>query len=477
MVEKELIFTISGIRGIVGKNLNAELVKRIALAYGLWLKSDDKTVIIGRDTRPSGQILETAIIEGLTYANCEVIDLGVCPTPIIIYMKNQLHVPGGIIISGSHNPPEWNGLKLLSTKTYLNKSEVEEISNFLYNNRLDQYYQKVPHQPKVTENLIACDEYIQGLRSILNIEKIGSNNNLRVALDTGAGAGKVATPKILKLLGCEIKLVNNDFINSNKFPREIEPIEKNLKDLTKTVLEEGCVVGFAHDCDADRIAIIGDDGTCYTEDVGLALIADYIFNQFSRADKKVIFVTNLASSLMFEALAEKYNMQVLRTPVGERFLAEKMENLLKEVDSSSIVFGGEGSCGGVMIPQFNNTRDGIFAAAKIVEILVETNKKISSLVSKLPKFYAFREYINTEGRDLEKIINQLRIDLISDGENVDRIDMDLRFGKGNEWFALIHPSNTEPLIRIIIEANNENFARQKLKSIIIRVKSSFTHEK
>ena len=470
MEEKELIFTISGIRGIVGENLNSDIAKKIALAYGLWLKNTDKTVLIGRDTRPSGKGLEKAIIEGLTYANCNIINLGVCPTPIIIYVKNKLNIHGGIIISGSHNPPEWNGIKLLSTKTFLNKSEVEEISNFLYNNKLDHYFQNLSYQPKITDKLDAVDDYLQGLRNVIKFETIKSKNNLKVALDTGAGAGKVAIPKILKELGCKVKLINNDFRN-NKFPREIEPIEKNLQDLIKTVLKGEYDIGFAHDCDADRIAIIGDDGTCYPEDIGLALIAEYFFMKYNQNYKKVIFVTNLASSLMFEVLAEKYSALVIRTPVGEQFLAEKIDNLIKKEDSSLIVFGGEGSCGGVMIPQFNNTRDGIFAAAKIVEILVETNEKISNLVSKLPKFYAFREYINTENKNLKKIINQLRKDLMTDGANVNQIDMDLKFGQGSNWFVLIHPSNTEPIIRIISEANNENLAKKNLTKTSERVKS------
>ncbi|MFX1336976.1 MAG: hypothetical protein ACFFDK_00045 [Promethearchaeota archaeon] len=470
MEEKGLIFTISGIRGIVGENLNAEVVRRIALAYGLWLKSDDKTVIVGRDTRPSGQNLKASIFDGLNHANCKIINLGVCPTPIIIYMKNKLHASGGIIISGSHNPPEWNGLKLLSTKTFLNKLEVEEISKILSNNQLDHYFKSASYQPKVSKNLTAFNEYIQGLRSIINFERIRSNNSLKVGLDTGAGAGKVVTPKILEELGCEVKLINNNFRN-NKFPREIEPIESNLKDLIKKVLKDELDVGFAHDCDADRIAIIGDDGTCYPEDIGLAIIADYSFKQYHKAGKNAIFVTNLASSLIFNALAEKYNVKVIRTPVGERFLAEKMENLLKEEVSSTIVFGGEGSCGGIMIPQFNNTRDGIFAAAKIIEILVEKNIKISKLVAKLPKFYTFREYINAEGKNLEQLINKLKIDLISDGENVNQIDMDLKFDHGRDWFVLIHPSNTEPIIRVISEANNEKNAKDKLAITSERVKS------
>jgi phosphomannomutase len=165
---------------------------------------------------------------------------------------------------------------------------------------------------------------------------------------------------------------------------------------------------------------------------------------------------------MFDIIAEKYNAQVVRTPVGERFLAEKMEKLIKKKGSTFIIFGGEGSCGGVMMPQFNNTRDGIFATAKIIEILTENREKISVLVSKLPKFYAFRKYIGIENENLEKILSQLKNNLISNGEDVKIFDKDLRFGQENEWFVLIHPSNTEPIIRIISEARNKDFALRNL---------------
>ncbi len=473
MGEKELIFTISGIRGIVGENLNPDIVKKIALAYGLWLKDDDKKVIIGRDTRPSGENLEKAIIEGLTNANCRIINLGVCPTPIIIYTKNKSKVPGGIIISGSHNPPEWNGIKLLSAKTFLNDLEVKEISKILYNDQLNQYFQKKLSHPKLTNDLNATNDYIKDLTNLIDFKRIRRNNNLRVVLDTGAGAGKIVTPKILQKLGCNTKLINNEF-KKNKFPREIEPIEKNLKDIIQTLKEEKYDLGFAQDCDADRIAIIGNDGTCYPEDIGLALIADYYFKKYHQEGKRIIFVTNLASSLVFEAIASKYDAQVIRTPVGERNLADKMEDLILKEGSSSKIIGGEGSCGGVMIPQFNNTRDGIFAAAKIVEILVEAKEKISILVSRLPKFYAFRENISIKNINLEKFIDQLKESLTSEGENVAQIGMDLRFSQENDWFVLVHPSNTEPIVRIISEAKSESLAISNLKKTTKQIKLVIT---
>jgi phosphomannomutase len=190
---------------------------------------------------------------------------------------------------------------------------------------------------------------------------------------------------------------------------------------------------------------------------------------------KVTFVTNLASSLIFDALAEKYNTEIIRTPVGERNLADKMDYLMKEKQKkTSMIFGGEGSCGGVMIPHFNNTRDGIFAAAKIVEILVETQEKISKLVSKLPKFYSFREYINIENKNLERILSTLKETLISEGQTIAQFDMDIRIAFEHDWFVLVHPSNTEPIIRVISEAKSENIARINLEKMVERLKFIIT---
>jgi len=462
MGEKDLVFTISGIRGIYGKSLNNEIIKKIAVAYGQWLKGNNKEVVIGRDTRASGEAIEKLIVDGLTSTNCKVINLGICPTPVIMYAKNKLSTPGGIIISASHNPPEWNGLKLLSDKTLLNDSELNEIHEIM--NRIDLKSLK-PLQSDLfpaVKNFNFTQEYIQDLYNFINTSYIKEHNTLNVAIDTGAGAATEVTPQILKDIGCNLKIINNELDEKGNFPREIEPVEKNLTELKKLVLEGNYDVGFAHDCDADRLAIIGNNGTFYPEDIGLALIANSYFKKFKDSSYKMIFVTNLASSLIFEALAEKYGAQVIRTPVGERYLAEEMDKLMKSEKESSIIFGGEGSCGGVMLPQFNNTRDGIFAAAKLIEILVETKEKLSDLVAKLPQFYSVREYINIKNVNLNTIINQLKQNLISEGYDVTQIHNDLRFGQGNEWFVLIHPSNTEPILRIISEAKNESLANENL---------------
>lgn len=469
-MEKDLVFTISGIRGIYGKSLNNEIILKIAFAYGQWLKGNNKEVVIGRDTRASGEAIEKLIVDGLTSTNCKIINLGICPTPVIIYTKNKLNTPGGIIISASHNPPEWNGLKLLSDKTLLKDSELNEIHDLMNEIDLKKFKSLESNQINTVKNLNFTQEYIQDLYNVINVNYIKEHNNLNVAIDTGAGAATEVTPQILKDMGCTLKIINNELDEKGNFPREIEPVEKNLAELKKLVLEGKYDVGFAHDCDADRLAIIGNDGTFYPEDIGLALIANSYFKKFKDSGYKMIFVTNLASSLIFEALAEKYGAQVIRTPVGERYLVEEMDKLMKIEKESSIIFGGEGSCGGVMLPQFNNTRDGIFAAAKLIEILVETKEKLSDLVAKLPQFFSVREYINIKNINLNTIINQVKDTLISDGYNVDQIHNDLRFGQGNGWFVLIHPSNTEPILRIISEAKNESLANENLLITTEKVK-------
>ncbi|MGV9171996.1 MAG: hypothetical protein ACOC35_05455 [Promethearchaeia archaeon] len=458
MKEESLIFTASGIRGIYGQNLTLDISEKIAFAFGSWLKN--KEVIIGRDTRPSGKVLKKVMIKGLLKAGCNITDLNISPTPVIIFTKNFHNIEGGVIISGSHNPPEWNGIKLLSKKTFLSSSELEEISHILNS---EPHTNKKAAKGKI-KRVNGIKEYEEGLYNQFNVKKIKEKNNLSVALDTGAGAGKYVTPKVLKNLGCNVTLVNNNFTQGGKYPREIEPVESNLEDLITNVKKNCLNVGFAHDCDADRLAIIGDEGTCYPQDVGLALITKYHLKKLQEESQEVKFITNLASSLRFEALAKQYGAEIIRTPVGERYLAEKMDKLMKK-SPQSVVFGGEGSCGGVMIPEFNNARDGIFAATQIIKILVDTEEDISVLVQSLPKYYSFRKNVKIQENNIKILIDAIHKKLQKEYNNIERIKNDLRFGEGEKWFILIHPSNTEPIIRIISEAKNKNEAKRKCEEI------------
>ncbi|MFX1389057.1 MAG: hypothetical protein ACFE9Z_03225 [Promethearchaeota archaeon] len=459
MEKKNLIFTLSGIRGRAEKDLNYNVVKKIAISFGYWIDGKDKKVIIGRDTRPSGSFIEKALIEGLVLSGFKILNVGICPAPVIIHTKNRLKIPAGIIITGSHNPEEWNGLKLLSTKTFLNSDDLEIISIYLDNIDLNEYNTNQLNLENDIEILNPISDYIQDLLCYINNSEIKNRNNLKVVIDPGAGAGKYVTPRVLSELGCEIKLINNDLLVNKEFPREIEPIESNLKDLIMEVWQGKFDIGFAHDSDADRLAIIGENGECYPEDIGLAIIMKYYLEEYQNSDKEIIFITNLASSLRFDAIAEQYNAKVIRTPIGERFLTDKMDTLVKKASTNQLIFGGEGSCGGFMYPYFNNTRDGIFAAAKIIEIMVKSQKTISQIVSELPKYYSHRIKIDIKNINISSLINRIKAELINEGEEVEQINNDLRFGQGTDWFVLIHPSNTEPIIRVISEAKRDSLAR------------------
>lgn len=462
MGELNLLFTPSGIRGRIEEDLTPQIVKKIAIAFGMWFKSNDKRVIIGRDTRPSGKEFEKEVIEGLIGNGFKIINAGICPTPVLIHAKNRLNIPGGIVITGSHNSEEWNGLKLISTENFLDAVEMEQIKNRFRTINLQSFsYNKIEvHEP--IESLNPFLHYTQDLFKHIDLETIISRNNLRVVIDSGAGTGKFATPQILKKMGCNVKLINDKLLVKSAFPRGIEPKETNLRDLIMEVWQGKYDLGFAHDSDADRLAIIGDDGDYYSGDIGLSLIAEDYLKNYYNSSKEIIIITNIASSLRFEVLAERYNARVIRTSIGERYLTAKMNTLIKEKGNKPeilMVFGGEGSGGGFIFPYFNKTRDGIFAAAKIIEILVKTEQKISDLVSNLPKYYSHREKIDVRNADVNILIDHVKKELIEEGEEVIQTDLDLRFGIGKEWFILIHPSNTEPIIRVISEAKRESLAR------------------
>jgi phosphomannomutase len=462
MIQENLIFTFSGIRGIIDKGLNFDIAKKLGIAFGEWYPYTERKLILGKDTRPSSTTLEKGIIEGLVLKNFEIINVGICPTPIIIHTKNKLNIPTGIIVTGSHNNEEWNGVKLISKNTFLGNQALSEIAKRLKKIDLNSYpSNNAIISPKIS-NLNPIQDYLHDLYLQIDYAKIKNHNALRVVLDTGAGAGKYATPQLLQDLGCKVKIINNDLYVNKRFPRAIEPVKNNLTDLIMEVWQGKYDIGFAHDSDADRLAIIGENGVCYPEDVGLALITEHFLKNHTINSGEIVFITNLASSLMFEVLAERYGAKIIRTPIGEKFLVEEISVLMnknKKDRQSCVILGGEGSCGGVIFPNFNLTRDAIFAVAKIVEILVDTNQKISELVKQLPKYYSHRSSIPIKNLEIPKIITETKNQLIDEGERVNQINNDLRFGKSKEWFVLIHPSNTEPLIRVIAEAKFDSSAR------------------
>ncbi|MFX1452853.1 MAG: hypothetical protein ACFFCM_18595 [Promethearchaeota archaeon] len=453
MEKKDLILKLHEIKGNIGIKINPSIIKDIGAIYGLWLRDQGNKAIIGRDTRPSGELIENALIEGLHSVGCKVNNLGICPTPVIFYLKNKFNIKGGILISDSNKPINWNKIKLYIDEDFTYPFEVKEdyrIRNKNYSNHYD-YIQK----KQILEDINPISTYISDLLEIFNVDKIRSQNKLRIIVDPGAGAGKIITPNILERLGCEVLVINRELDKNNEFPRELKPTKENLKDSILALWKGNLDVGFAHDCDANKVTVIGDDFECYSEQVISTLIIDNYLKHKDNEDKKFIFILNLASSLRFENLAERYNIQMLNSYGEDSYLKERMDKFLN--NDEYFVFGSEGLCGGPLFPNFNKVRDGFFIIAKLIEILADSGNKISNLISKLPKFYSYQEKIPILKQKLEIIINMLNAELSKEGEIVYKVGNNLRFGQDKDWFVLIFPSKNS--IKVYSEARRDSLAR------------------
>ena len=458
---KELIITPSGMRGIVNKDLNLDVIKRFTQSFGLWL-GKGSTVLLGRDTRSSGIMISSEVISSLNSVGVNVLDAGMCPTPALLFYKRKYKIEGSTIVSGSHNPPQYNGIKYLSrTDTFLGKDELKEINNkyFIKGGDLKtEEWNSLGSYKKIS----IIDEYMEEMKKNVDFNSF-VGKKLKVIVDHGAGAGINVTEKVLRDVGCEVTVINGTFTDFPNYPRPIEPIKPHLTDLSDAIKKQGADLGFAHDCDADRVAIIDSEGTIYPEDTTVALLIRYLLENNTKSNQKFgtpLLVTNSASSLMFEKIAEAHGGKVVRTPVGERYLAIKM-NELKENNENSYVFGGEGSSGGFMYPQFNNARDGIFAAVKMCELVAESGKSLKELVSTLPEFFRIREKIRVVDVNIENLLEKIKKELRDKETKFVIIDRDIKIVDNvkDEW-TLLHPSNTEPVIRVITEATTTDRAQE-----------------
>lgn len=467
-----LIISPSGMRGEIGDSLSIEVIVRFTKSFGVWLGSNSM-VLIGRDTRNSGLMLSSAVVSSLNSVGIHVIDAGITPTPAILYYIRKHNIDGAIIISGSHNPPNQNGLKYISrTHTFLGNEELEEINKyFLYSKEIKPAsWDQIGTYTKRNINY----EYINAIKRNIQ-KKLFKQKKLKVVVDANAGAGVGITDKVLSQLGCEVININDKFINYPNYPRSIEPIKPHLTELSKAVQYNHSDIGFAHDCDADRVAMVGPDGNIYPEDITVILLLQYILERTKNSNpkKKAIIVTNTASSLLFEKISSKFNAEVIRTPIGERHLAIYMDKLLMD-NPDCLIFGGEGSSGGFMYPMFNNARDGIFAACMISEMLLYYNKSVTELIKELPKFYTTREKITISGINMKNLFEQIKEELNKDQMQFSIIDNDIKIlNMEKEEWVLVHPSNTEPIIRVISESPSEKrtndlcmWMSEKIKKII-----------
>ncbi len=439
-----LIFTPLGIRGIFGDGIDSLLVERLSNIFGRELGAGS-LVVVGRDTRPSGYVLDKAVVSGLLSAGVNVMNVDIAPTPTIEWAVERYGADGGVIISASHNPPEWNALKLIGRGgLLLHPDEMERLRKRFETEGFRSVSWKDVGMEEVVD---VTEEYLVDLLSYVDVDRI-SGAGFKVVLDVNGGAGAYVTPYLLQSLDVRVNTINS---SPGVFVRELEPRPDTLRDLSRVVTSTGSDVGFAHDTDADRLTLVTEKGEVLPEDVTLALVVDYVLERRGGG----ILVVNVASSRMFDDIAKRRGAKIYRTPVGEAYVAHRM----REVGAT---VGGEGSCGGVILPDFHMGRDGPLAAAMILEVMASRGKSVSQLVDELPKYHTLRVNLPRQ-RDWESV----RRDLISMGERRG-MEVDLTDGvrlSDLEVWGLIRPSKTEPKIRILVESEDPSKAEEFLEEI------------
>jgi phosphomannomutase len=438
-----LIFSISGLRGIVDKDLTPDIIYKYARSFGRYLKKG--RVIIGRDTRGSGKIYRRAVINGLNSAGRSAVDLGIVPTPTVLFTVRRLRAAGGIVITASHNPIQWNALKFVSSRgLFLSSTEFKGFAKKIVD---DAGAGSGKERVEVLKS--GLEEHIRKIVKTLEpLEK-----SLRVGVDAVNGAGSIGLPKVLEAMGCKVYRLNCRF--TPEFPRKPEPTRENITALCRFVKSCKLDMGFACDPDCDRLSIVDENGQAIGEENSLVLATDYVL---SGENKKRVVVTNLSTTALMDHITGEHGALLYRTKVGEANVVSKMKSM-------SALIGGEGN-GGIIYPKINFTRDAMTGAALIVKLLEARAASLSEIMVRYPKYYMIKRRLMISREKFEErkeiLIDAFRGKLdFTDGIKI----------VGRNYWLHVRPSQTEHLVRVIGESKElaqiENYV-SKVKRILYR---------
>lgn len=449
MAEK-LIISVSGMRGIIGENLTASVAAEYGSAFGTFLKktrADEKTklsVCIGTDSRSSGHMLKSAVTAGLCAVGIDVIDLGLVTTPGTGIMVRELGCVGGIVITASHNPIQYNGIKLLLDNGVAPSVEkTEQIKKYF----LDESFSFADsiNCGKVNTDNQTANIHINKVLAIVNKEII-IKKSFKVVLDSVNGAGGPVAKKMLSVLGCEVCGVNAE--PTGLFAHTPEPVAANLTGLCEQVKAKQAHVGFAQDPDADRLAIVDEKGNYIGEEYTLALAAEYIYRT-----KTGNAAANLSTSRMIDDICEKNNSKVIRTPVGEANVAQAMLE-------HNCIIGGEGN-GGVIDLRVGPIRDSLVGMALVLALMAETGKTTSQLAGAIGSYYMFKDKFRTDKAEPQQIMDLAK--KIFTNAKLNTSD-GYRFDFDDGWVHL-RVSNTEPVMRLMVEAKDKRAAQKYIDAV------------
>jgi len=423
---------------VVGDSMTPELILQVGAAFAKYVKRG--TVVVGRDSRPTGSVIASQMESILAMSGCDVVDIGVVPTPTVQLMVEELNAAGGIVISASHNPIEWNAFKLINSNgTFLNSREIEKFFKYMEE---DFKYMKWDRIGNISTDDSSHGIHIKHVLKVINKNRI-KKNKYKIVLDSVNGAGSIITPSLLSNLGCKTVPLYCDI--TGQFPRGAEPIPQNLGDLSQAVIKNRADIGFAQDPDADRLAIVDEKGRPIGEENTIALVTEHLL---SHETGRVVI--NLSTTKAVEDIAVKYGVKAKRAKVGEI-------NVVDEMRKNGARIGGEGN-GGVISPEVHLGRDSLVAIGYILDMMAERKKSLSELVEELPSYVMKKGKvkINRESLDdsiLLDIKNKYSNEKVSmlDGLRIDFVK-DERFRGG--WVHL-RSSNTEPIFRVIAEGMDE----------------------
>ena len=429
------LFGTNGVRGIANVELTTEMAMDLAKSFGTFRPG---TIVVGRDTRESGDMLKAAVVSGLLSTGCKVIDLGIAPIPAIQYYVKQCKPDGGIMVTASHNPPEYNGIKGIASDGTEYAHEDEAVVEKLYHSH------EFARASWSRTGGISCADpkpmYIDGIISKVDAGSI-RDKKFKVVVDPGCGAASLTTPFLLRKLGCKVLTLNAQV--DGTFPgRNPEPTGNEINDLKAAVKAAGADLGVAHDCDADRAVFVDEKGDFVNEDILLAIMEKHKLEKHHGGT----IVTPVSSSSLIEDIAKKYGGRVVWTQVGSIYVARTMM-------ATGAIFGGEGN-GGLIFPEFQYCRDGGMSAATMLEMLAHRGEKLSEIVKSMPAYQSVKEKI----KSTDKLAVMKNIEADVKGEKVDTTD-GIKVFRPEGW-VLIRMSGTEPIVRVFAESKTEAGAKK-----------------
>lgn len=435
-----LKISVSGVRGVVGESLTPQLTAKFAQAFGTYLGRGE--VIVGQDSRQSGTMVRKAVLSGLLSVGCKPVEVGICPIPSIQVFTKQARATGAIVVTASHNPKEWNGLKFLNKEgLFLNYHQVEEFLDIYHQGEFSLVDVDKYRIPEYEEN--PTEPHARKLLSYLNVNSI-AKVKLKVAIDCCNGAGAVLAPWLLERLGCKPVLLN--CVPDGRFAHHPEPLPENIAELCRAVIENKTDVGFVQDADADRLAVVNEKGEPLGEEMTLVLATKHVLSQ--RPGPVVI---NLSTSQAIDDIAAGYGVPVIRTKIGEINVVEAILSLEEKP-----AIGGEGN-GGVILPDIHPCRDSFAAMGLILEHLAASGKAVSELQNELPRYFMIKDRIDKTQEEAYRLLKGLRRKYRDKGEISLMDGMKIVF---NDYWIHIRPSNTEPIIRLIVEAKSRTRAEE-----------------